>query len=91
MIRYVKLTRCMLWNLLHLDLFYSSTLDLFNTQANADAVPVGVCPSSPKVHQSEGSLVRRFTSTKVHLSEINQGSLVQNSPRFISPKLTKVH
>ena len=32
----------MLWNLLHLNLFYSSTLDLFNTQANEDAVPVPI-------------------------------------------------
>ena len=36
----IRNTRCMLLYLLHLDLFYSSTLDLFNTQANADAVPV---------------------------------------------------
>ena len=33
-------TRCMLWYLLLFDLFNSSTLDLFDTQANVDAVPV---------------------------------------------------
>ena len=44
----VKLTRCMLWYLLHLDLFYSSTFNLFNTQANADAVD-GAHPH-PRLH-----------------------------------------
>ena len=36
----IRKTRCVLWYILHLDLFYFSTLDLLNTQANGDAVPV---------------------------------------------------
>ena len=57
----IRKTRCVLWYLLHLDLFKYSTLDLFNTQANGDAVPVP--PPSPFALTAEVA----YTSVEVKI------------------------
>ena len=98
MISYGKLTRCMLWNLLQLDLFYSSTLDLFNTQANTDAVqmstPIPVCINCRtciNFNCNQNTMFKIFilltSQTTKNIGHVNRYQNNPQTPRILSGPL----